>query len=140
MKLPGVLGLLFILGGGVVKATTVYRCVGAEGVPTYQQLPCAGQGGQIRLAEPAARWEALHPGERALLEDRRSGERPRQGGVPVKQRRGTTAKASERSCWQKRRHLDAVSAKLRRGYKPAQGERLRRRRDDLADFLSRYCD
>jgi hypothetical protein len=29
---------------------------------------------------------------------------------------------------------------LRRGYKPAEGERLRRRRDDYEEYLRAFCD
>jgi hypothetical protein len=42
-------------------------------------------------------------------------------------------------CRHKRRALEAVRAKLRHGYKPASGERLRRSRRAHEDYLSTFC-
>lgn len=116
----------------------VYRCDDGGGTPSYQQTPCAHGGGAVELSPPAARWEGLRPGERELLDRYR-----REDARPARRRAARRSRddgPSERSCGQKRQRLERVSAKLRRGYKPAQGERLRRRRDELYEFIRRYCD
>jgi hypothetical protein len=114
--------------------TQIYRCEEPSGQPRFQQTPCAAGGGEVQLSPPAARWEALRPGELQLLEQR-SRPAPRRKTVKPRDNR-----ALERRCWSKRKRLEAVSAKLRRGYKRAQGERLRRQRDNLGEFIRRYCD
>lgn len=120
----------------VSQGAQIYRCADPSGYPRFQQTPCAGDGEAVHLSPPAARWEALRPGERAMLKE--TGKpRPKPRTRPAAQGR---KQASERTCWQKAQRLDAVSAKLRRGYKPAQGERLRRRRNELAGFIRRFCD
>jgi hypothetical protein len=121
---------------GLSAGAQVYRCDDPSGFPRFQQVPCAGDGEPVDLPPPAANWDALRPGERAMLEQRR---RPRPAGRP-EPRQVRDERASERSCWQKRQRLEAVSAKLRRGYRAAEGERLRRRRDALSGFIRRYCD
>lgn len=125
------------LAAAPATATQIYRCEHASGPPSYQQVPCRGGGGPVELSPPAARWEGLREGERQLLERYR-----REDARPAKRRarKARDDRPSERSCWQKRQRLERVSAKLRRGYKPAQGERLRRSRDELYEFIRRYCD
>jgi hypothetical protein len=122
----------------VAAGAQVYRCSDPSGVPRFQSGPCADGGEALQLGEPAARWEPLRPGERRLWEQTRRSEMRRR--APATKPRAGPERASQRSCWQKRQRLDAVAAKLRRGYKPAQGERLRRRRDELQGFIARYCE
>jgi hypothetical protein len=43
-------------------------------------------------------------------------------------------------CWKKQRQLDEVNRRLRAGYTPVQGERLRQRRRDYEAYLRRFCD
>lgn len=115
----------------------IYRCDGADGVPRFQSYPCPG-GEAVELPPPAARWEALRPGERALLQQARRRERTARSTRPP--RRSRKEHASARTCLARRQRVEALSAQLRRGYKPARGERLRRRRDNLAEFIRRFCD
>lgn len=124
---------------GIALGSDIYRCQPPGGTPTFQQVPCSGDGALVELPEPAARWEPLRPGEQSLLDQHEARQQRRQR-APKSSRRQPARAASDRACWEKRRRLDAVAAKLRRGYKPAQGERLRRRRDNLGDFVNRYCD
>jgi hypothetical protein len=136
--LAGFVCLLPLSLAGIAEAAAVYRCVGEQGEPRFQQQACAGVGEKVELPPPAARWEALRPAERRLLQTYRGQSSAGQAASP--ERRPEKPQVSERSCWEKRRRLVRVSARLRRGYKASQGERLRNRRDDLAAFLRRYCD
>jgi hypothetical protein len=126
--------LLLVSVASPVEAATVYRCAGEQGEPRFQQHPCAGGGGAIELPPPAMRWDALRPAERRLVEAYREAERVRYPSPPARRQ------ASERRCWDKQRSLARVSAKLRRGYGAAEGQRLRERRDGLEEFLRRYCE
>jgi hypothetical protein len=119
---------------GAAQATSVYRCVGEDGVPRFQQHACPGAGESMELAEPAATWDALRPGERRLLKQYRRAERvPRSKRVP-------RTRVSDRGCWKKRRRLKQLSTQLRRGYTASQGQRLRDRQVELQAYLRRYCD
>jgi len=134
VKVPILTMCVCTLLSAVCDGAQIYRCDDPSGQPRFQQIPCEAGGEAVQLSPPAARWDPLRPGERQLLKgrarpaDRRKAAKPRD------------SKAVERRCWDKRKRLEAVSAKLRRGYKPAQGERLRRQRDNLGEFVRRYCD
>ncbi len=41
---------------------------------------------------------------------------------------------------EKQRQLDEVNRRLRAGYTPVQGERLRQRRRDYEAYLRRFCE
>ncbi len=121
----------------------IYRCVGDSGEPSFTHLPCA-HGSTFKVPPAAAAGGAaagLRPAEQAWLAER---ERKRR---PAKRPQRRTDRATSRHkariqayrCRSKRRSLDEVRARLRRGYKPAQGEKLRRRRRAYEDYLATYC-
>lgn len=136
MKRSGIFVCLCLLSqSGVAGAAAVYRCIGQDGEPRFQQHACAGGGGRVEVPPPALRWDPLRPAERQLVEQYREAERVVYPAEPSAAR-----PASERSCWKKRRSLERLSERLRHGYRAGQGERLRSRRDDLAEYLRRYCE
>lgn len=135
MKAPVIISLFCALLPVAGAAAQVYRCNEAGEVPSFQAHPCVG-GEAVELGQPAARWEPLRPAERRLWRESRKAERASRSPRSA----DSSGKASERTCWQRRRQLEALSAKLRRGYRAAQGERLRRRRDTLQGFIRRYCE
>ena len=114
----------------------VYRCDGDP--PRFQDAPCDSTG--IVGAVPASGGgSGLRRSERVWLrarEARQSVAKPKRS-----QRKPGSNKAAQQAqrCWRKRQQLDRVKAKLRRGYKPAQGERLRRSRKQYEEYLFRYC-
>ncbi len=123
----------------------VYRCAGEFGEASFSQLPCAG-GSSVVIREgpmgsaPAA---GLRAAEKAWLAER---ERTRRRGSPDKRRARPDqaaikrkAKTQAHRCRSKQRSLDEVRARLRRGYQPAQGEKLRRRRRAYEDYLATFC-
>ena len=129
---------------GLSAEADVYRCRGDFGEPSFRQQPC-GQNAAVmtrQAAGPAGRAGGLRPAERAWLEQRRrSATKTRK-----KKRDRVSSDAAEKAvrtqahrCRSKRRSLDEVRAKLRRGYKPASGEKLRRRRRAYEDYLATFC-
>ena len=121
----------------------IYRCVGDSGEPSFTHLPCA-QGSTLKVPPAAAAGGAgsgLRPAEQAWLAERERERRPartaRPRAEPAKHR--NKARVQAYRCRSKRRSLDEVRARLRRGYKPAQGEKLRNRRRAYEDYLATYC-
>ena len=127
-----VLALLF--SATTATAQTIYRCPDAEGTVLFQSLPCSG-GSSIVLGAPAARWT---PPDRAELDMIDTLERSQ----PVQRSRATSparAQVETKACFNKRKALERVSAKLRRGYRASEGASLRNRRDDYEEYLARFC-
>lgn len=123
----------------------IYRCNGAAGEPSFSQQPC-GSDSTIVISEAARRpgqAVGLRPGERAWLEKRARGswkgtETDRRAQVSTGVAKSKSEERAYR-CQQKRRALESLGSRLRRGYKPAQGESLRRRRAGYEDYLTAFC-
>ena len=134
-------GLLSVSLNPVSTATAeVYRCPGPDGVPAFQSVPCPGGSSAPLALEPLnTLGEGVRKSEQAWLRERAAGQHDRtrstSGSATAAQRR-----RQEERCLKERQRLDAVQAQLRRGYKPGQGERLRRRREEHAAYLRRFCD
>ena len=144
MRTAGYFIWLPLMLWGPSGGAEVYRCQGAFGGPSYSQRPC-GEDTVVstrQLPEPAGRAVGLRPAERAWLEQRR-----RSASQPRKKKRKPVSPAAKEKvvraqahrCRSKRRALDEVRARLRRGYKPASGEKLRRRRSAYEDYLATFC-
>jgi hypothetical protein len=87
------------------------------------------------------------------VEDRKTGWKPPRVESPARRQapraRGRNGKAPATSdmaaarradqCWNKRRQLEEVNWKLRHGYRPVEGVKLRRRRQSYEDYIGRYC-
>jgi hypothetical protein len=135
-----VAALLALLAAGTAAAaeTRVNRCVGPDGAVEFRQGACPAAGEEIVIEDWRTGWV---PPARAEP-DERSGEAP----SPASPARAPTAAGSEAAerrrkeqCWNRERQLDEVSAKLRRGYAPARGDDLRRKRRSLEDYLRQFC-
>ena len=120
----------------------IYRCNGALGEPSFSHRPCAGgstfsvPGAQSGTRDAVG----VRPAERAWLEQRQRGRgsrKTRPAEDPAAAKRKTDAAAYR--CQRKRRLLEAVRDELRRGYKPARGEKLRRRQRGYEDYLAAFC-
>ncbi len=115
---------------------SVYRCVGEDGHISYQQIRCYSEDKPMILRGSRSGGSSLRPGEKALLKyyrkkDAARRRKPRAG--PEKRVKESTA------CWSRRKQLEAVRAKLRRGYTLQEGEALHRKRDNHADYLKQFC-
>ena len=143
MRYPGYFFILLFFLSTQTHAG-IYRCTGDHGEPSYSQQPCGSSGIRVLQGSGASgRTQGLRASERAWLEQRR-----REGRKAKKsaRQRAVGAATKERAdrrqayrCRVKRRALDKVRAQLRRGYKPASGEKLRRRRSAYEDYLATFC-
>jgi hypothetical protein len=124
-----------------VLAADVYRCTGPSGEPMFSQSPCAGSGTStsIRTGPPVESASGLRGAELDWLARREreraqaAGRRPRSGSAQA------TGKPRGNDCERRRLSLDDINARLRRGYKPAQGERLKQRRRVIEDYIDTMC-
>lgn len=139
-----ILAFTFVFCTGDVLSADIFRCTGASGEPEFSQLPCAGDSTLLRIpatASTSSQTAGLRASEREWLATRKGGSKARKMRKRQKtstpQRKSRDARA--RQCLKKRLALDKINAELRRGYKPARGERLRRRRREYRDYLSVLC-
>jgi hypothetical protein len=123
----------------------VYRCVGEHGEPAFSRQPCGSATRVVELpvTPEAAGGTGIRDSERRWLEQR---EKARQSARSKSTRRkpaatDTAGRAQKQryQCRRKARALDAVKARLRRGYRPGEREKLRRRRADYEDYLDAFC-
>ena len=132
------------IGVPVSGGAEVFRCTGSSGEPLFSQVPC-GEDVTV-VVGPRARQEparGLRAAETAWLDQRARQRKSRSG----RKQSVANASASRQSaavrahrCLRTRRDLETVNAKLRRGYKPSEGEKLRGRRQRYEDYLSSFCD
>ncbi len=118
--------------------SAVYRCELADGTFVFQQSACYSGHEPLEMTPLNTLGDGLRKTERKWLKSRtrrsgRSIEKTRSGDVVGKQRQDAE------KCLKKKQLLERVQAKLRRGYKPAQGDALRRQRDDYAEYLRAFC-
>jgi len=145
MRVSGYSIWLPLLLLGFSARADIYRCTGDSGEPSFRQRPCADHSTVAVRQTPSGEDSApgLRPSERTWLDQRKRESSP--GGAQKKNTRirPAAAKRAARTqayrCRSKRRSLDEVKAKLRRGYKPASGEKLRRRRRAYEDYLTAFC-
>lgn len=130
---------------GPAAGSAVYQCEGEHGEPSFSQRPCGDDSTVAAPPRQTATGEGvgIRASEQAWLEQRARDRRRHRGNTP---RPRTSPAAATRAagrqayrCRAKRRALDEVRARLRRGYKPAQGEKLRRRRRAYEDYLATFC-
>lgn len=120
-----------------ISETAVYRCSSAEGGVSFQHTRCAGEGSRVEVEVVETGWSGLRSGEVSLLETYRREEAQRRN-------RRTAVKAvvqpvQTRACWNKKKQLEKISRKLRRGYSAASSGPLRRKRDEYQAYLVRFC-
>ncbi len=129
--------LLSFANTNMLAAEQFFRCVQADGRFSFQRTRCAGEGESIVVDSVQSGWTSLRAGEKSLLKsyrDRDSKRKQRSRKVAKK-----TKSVETTGCWNKRKRLDAVNARLRRGYKPSQGEGLRRQRANYEEYLDKFC-
>ncbi len=120
----------------------VYRCTQPDGSVSFQQQACVNGGERIETGEAQPVWSSLRSGEKSLYKQYRKRDRERlqrKRQLAKNNARKKPGAAALRACWNKRKQLEAVRAKLRRGYSPAAGENLRRKRDNYEDYLRTFC-
>jgi hypothetical protein len=128
---------LLLLSFGAQAQSTLYRCRGDQSEPLFSNVPCTGTAVLAPSAPADAPAGGIRAAEKAWLRSREASRRPASRFKhPPAVARGA---ADARRCRKKRQQAGDVSARLRRGYRPAQGERLRRKRRALEDYLRHHC-
>ncbi len=122
----------------------VYRCLGDQGEVQFSGRPCGADAVVVLEQQPSSPGSSrgLRASEKRWLKERARQRAKRSNRKKPQAQAASRRAAAEKQayrCRRKRHQLDAVRAKLRRGYKPAQGESLRRRRQVLQDYLSAFC-
>jgi hypothetical protein len=127
--------LLLFLGSSSYAGTRVYRCQDAAGRTEFRQTPCPGaEGVPLSLDAPRIGW--IKPeSSRTQRERVRPPAAVTASAVPQR-----PSPAQQRRCWKREQRLQQLQRKLRQGYKPSQGERLRRQRDEQEAYLRRFCE
>jgi len=130
--------MLLALSGGNLAAGSLVRCTLADGGVEYRNPPCpdATNGRTVEI-QPMSVGSFKYRGRHA---------RPTESVLKrwkAAKRKVAKAKkkklASDKSCWRKRRQLEAVEKRLRRGYRASESVRLRDRRDGYEDYIRRFC-
>lgn len=129
--------IILLTPASAFAAEQVFRCVEADGGISFQRTQCAAEGQAIVVDSVQGGWTSLRAGEKSLLKSYR--ERDTSLRQRSRKAAGKTKSGETTACWNKRKRLDAIQAKLRRGYKPSQGESLRRKRDNYAEYLEKFC-
>jgi len=119
-----------------VAETSVFRCITSSGSIEFRQTPCAPASSEkeMTIDNRPIGWTPPKPSE-----DTGRNKQGRNSRKKRKSSEDTVDPAQERRCWKKRQQLDDVNWQLRRGYKAAQGIKLRRRREDYEDYIDRFC-
>lgn len=145
MRLSEYFIFLALLLSGSMAESAIYRCEGESGEPAFRQQPCGDDSTVAAARVPAEKAEGagIRASEKAWLRQR---ERDSRSRLEERRRTRKPSDANARrdrkqayQCRKKRRSLDEVRAKLRRGYKPARGEKLRARRRAYEDYLAAFC-
>lgn len=117
----------------------IYRCKGNAGVVEFRQTPCEeGDGGVIDVDIRTTEWIDLNKhqtSQPASVGNRKK--RKRQSNKPVSTE--VDDDRQSKACWRVKSKIEQIEWKLRKGYKPAQGERLRRQRREKEAYLRRFC-
>ncbi len=138
MRYPMVLFVVGLLCCTTASAA-IYRCTGETGEPEFRQQPCGGTAIAPATAQGGA--AGVRASERAWLKARERADRRKAKPPAGKSPSQGTEKARKQAyqCTRKRRALDAVNAELRAGYRPAKGDRLRKRQRAYRDYLRAFC-
>jgi len=121
-------------GSACHAADAIYRCTAPDGSIELRQFPCHGRdrAEKIELGPDNHGWEAPPEVKRPARKTTK-----RKTRSPAA--RARAERQQEERCWTKRQQLDKVRHQLRSGYKAGQGQKLRQRRDEYADYIRRFC-
>lgn len=124
--------LFLLLGFPLASLASVYRCPGTEGAVQFQQTPCEN-GQLLELQDNSTAWTAA-PRAKATKQrgkvKKRSKKKTRLAGGRARQ---------EKACWKARQRIEKIEWSLRKGYRPARGERLRQQRREQQAYLRQFC-
>jgi hypothetical protein len=118
--------LVLMLAANVFADTDVYRCIGPDGKVEFRQTACAidAKEDEIRIDARKTGWDPTP----TQVDKKTKGPKKSRSREHKAVEEDTAQVRQQQRCWKKRQLLDEVNWKLRRGYKPAMGVKLRRRR------------
>ena len=111
---------------------TVYRCTDEQGRVLFQQTPCAEKGEVIDIEVDSSIWSPVTNAKKILA---KGVKKPRKKTRVSR----TRSNSQDKVCWKNKQKLERIHWKLRKGYKPAQGERLRQQRRELEAYKKEFC-
>jgi len=118
-----------LLAGPATHAgsTKVFRCTADDGAIELSQIPCPSDTSEqeITVIDLRTGWT---PPASTTSSPKSFPDKRRRGSQTSREKADAAAAKRADRCWDKRRQLDEVNWKLRRGYRPAEGVRLRRKR------------
>ncbi len=120
----------------ILAETRVYRCTAADGSVEFRERSCQGQDQERALEIRDNRTGWVPPEPEAPVTGKPEG---KSRGKPKPRATATDADRYKERCWNKRQEIQGINNELRAGYKPARGERLKRRRREHEAFIDRYC-
>lgn len=123
-------------GPAFAASTDVYRCTSADGRIEFRQGPCTGSAGEspLTLEDRPTGWVPPAPPKTRSEDKAKTRQEADRSGAAAKQ-----VKKDERACWEKRKRLEEVEARLRHGYKAKQGMDLKRKQEYYEDYLHQFC-
>lgn len=127
--------LLMALAVPAAGIAAVYRCPDGSGGVVFQQVPCV-QGEEVELDVRTTKWVAS---PKRPLPDRRRSSGSRSNDQAALARVADAERKQKQACWKANQRIERIEAELRRGYKPARGERLRQQRREQEDYLREFC-
>ena len=129
--------LILLLAANVAADTDLYRCVTPDGKIEFRQTSCPqnAEEAEIRVEDRKTGWE---PGK-AEIERKAKDSTDSKKGTSKSDKKEAARARQEETCWKKRQLLDDVNWKLRSGYKPAAGVKLRRKRRQYEEYIHHFC-
>lgn len=130
----GWITLFMLLSWSMQGSAAVYRCSESDGGVLYQQVPCVG-GSEVNLETRTTEWVTAP----TIRRDRRSGSSGKRDRQAALSRAARAEARQEKACWRAEQRIDRIEWTLRKGYKPARGERLRQQRREKQAYLRKFC-
>ncbi len=134
-----VYGLALLVCAAAANAqASVYRCTAVDGSIEFRQRPCAeGAHSQaLEIEDRRSGW--VPPQPESQPPSKSAADRPARK-APKRAASGTRTNPASERCWKTRQQIERINNELRAGYKPARGERLKRRRREHEDYVNTFC-
>ncbi|MCB1759049.1 MAG: DUF4124 domain-containing protein [Gammaproteobacteria bacterium] len=124
----------------VSAADRIIKCTDPDGKVSFSQTGCsAGVRETIRIENPRIGWVRPHASDRrqhrSVTAEEDLSEREVESGSPS----AGVASAQRRRCWRKESGIKRIDSELRHGYKLKRGRELRLQREELQEYLRRFC-
>ena len=130
MRLTLLIFLLFVLQPAFTDST-IYRCTTGDLSIEYRSSPCdSGISEKIEIQTRPTGW---------IKPDTPTSVPSKNKKRPKKTKSLVEATTVDRACWRAKQRVEQIQWELRKGYKPAKGERLRRRRREQEAYLREFC-